>query len=138
MISTLIRSCAVFGLLLAPIAVSAQTIHVGPSAFCHVTDGQFTNCSPGKEWSDIDFLPGLGSSQGALVYTDQRLASQTQTPAIMLMYDLADHHTPFTATDFFSVQFDAQEGSALNHYQVTCFGNGNVQVLENGAPSGLE
>lgn len=136
MVTTLIRTAALSALLLLCVAVPAQTINVGPSAFCHITDGTFTTCTPsGLEWSDITPLPGLGASQGALVYTDQRLASNTSSAAIMLMYELSDHLTPMGPAEFFSVQFDAQEGNQLNHYQVTCFGNGNVQVLENGAPN---
>ena len=26
----------------------AQTIRTGPSAFCHVIDGRFTDCNPGS------------------------------------------------------------------------------------------
>ena len=50
-----------------------HTINVGPSKFCHVTEGAFTDCdtnTPGlEEWSDIDFLPWAGAN----VYTDQRV-----------------------------------------------------------------
>lgn len=116
--------------LAAAVGAGAQTIRTGPSAYCHVTDGTFTNCPPpppgGKEWSDVDFLPFLGAN----VYSDQRLS-----PArLHLMYDLPLHHTPLGPAESFDVRFDVVEDGELEHYLVRCFGNGTMQVFEDGEP----
>lgn len=66
-------------------AARAETFSTGPSAFCHVTDGAFTDCGGSQEWSDILALAGVGTSAGAIVYTDQSVAP----PRLLLMYDLA-------------------------------------------------
>jgi hypothetical protein len=82
-------------------AAHAQAIRTGPSAHCHVTDGAFTLCPDStREWSDIDFLPGLGASGGAIVYTDQRVGP---SPALFLMYDLVQHHVPLALDDSFDL-----------------------------------
>jgi hypothetical protein len=108
----------------------AQTIRVGPSAFCHVTDGAFTDCGPPagtEEWSDIDFLPFLGAN----VYSDQRVSPAS----LFLMYDLLSHHVPLGPAQSFDIRFDVVEEGELEHYEVHCFGNGTAQVLVDGVPA---
>jgi hypothetical protein len=116
--------------LTAPVA-GASAFSTGPSAFCHVTDGAFTHCSPGgepKEWSDISFLSGLGTSAGAVVYTDQSLTP----PRLLLMYDLLLHQQPLAPSSFFDVSFNVLEDGEFEQYEVRCFGNNTFQVFENG------
>ncbi len=58
-------------LFLAPDAVAQSG--TGPSVFCHVTDGVFTDCeigTPGtEEWSDI--TPTIFPDTGGVIYADQ-------------------------------------------------------------------
>lgn len=120
--------------LLLPVVQASASQHVfttGPSAFCHVTDGAFTDCDPGggvEEWSDIIFLSGLGTSAGAVVYTDQSL----NPPRLLLMYDLINHQFPLPPDSFFDITFDISEGGVLEEYQVLCFGDGTFRVFEDG------
>ena len=112
-------------------AAGADAFSTGPSAFCHVTDGAFTDCSPGggvEEWSDISFLAGLGTSAGAIVYTDQSVSP----PRLRLMYDLSQHQQPLAPGSFFDVNFNVLEQGEFEQYEVRCFGNNTFQVFENG------
>ena len=115
----------VWGISLA----SAQTISTGPSAFCHVTDGAFSDCNTNKlgleEWSDIDFLPWAGAN----VYTDQRVPP---LPALFLMYDLLNHHTPLGPTESFDIRFNVVENGHLEQYLVQAFGSGVVKIFVDG------
>jgi len=109
-------------------AARAETLRVGPSAFCHVTDGAFTDCSaaPGvEEWSDIDFLPWAEAN----VYTDQHLSSPNE---LLLMYDLVNRHTPLGSAESFDIRFDVSEDGRLVHYLVRVFGNNTAQIFEDG------
>lgn len=115
---------------LAP-AAGAEAFSTGPSAFCHITDGAFTDCNPGgetEEWSDISFLAGLGTSAGAVVYTDQSLAP----PRLLLMYDLLLHQQPLAPDAFFDVTFNVEEDGELEIYEVQCFGDNTFRVFEDG------
>ena len=55
-----------------PSNATAQVVG-GPSAFCHETDGDFTDCDTGtpgnEEWSDI--TPTVQPETGGVVYVDQ-------------------------------------------------------------------
>lgn len=118
-------------LLLAPAAARAETFSTGPSAFCHVTDGTFTDCLPGggsEEWSDISFLAGVGTSAGAIVYTDQSVAP----PRLLLMYDLTGHTVPLAPDSFFDITFHVVEDAELEVYTVLCFGDSTFKVFEDG------
>jgi hypothetical protein len=118
-------------LALTASAAGASAFSTGPSAFCHVTDGAFTHCTPAgpaKEWSDISFLSGLGTSSGAVVYTDQSVSP----PRLLLMYDLLLHQQPLAPDSFFDVHFNVSEDGELELYEVRCFGNNTFQVFENG------
>ncbi len=121
------------GLLLAPVPAGAagHVFSTGPSAFCHVTDGAFTDCDPGggiEEWSDISSLSGLGTSAGAVVYTDQSVSP----PRLLLMYDLLGNAVPLAPDSFFDITFDISEGGVLEEYRVLCFGDNTFQVFEDG------
>ncbi len=110
---------------------SGHVFSTGPSAFCHDTDGEFTDCDPGggiEEWSDISSLAGLGTSAGAVVYTDQ----STTPPRLLLMYDLTEHTAPLAFDSFFDITFHVFEDGELEIYQVLCFGNNTFQVFEDG------
>ena len=112
-------------------AARADAFSTGPSVFCHVTDGAFTDCGPGggaEEWSDISFLSGLGTSAGAVVYTDQ----STAPPRLLLMYDLLLNQQPLAPNSFFDVTFNVFEEGELELYEVRCFGNNTFKVFENG------
>jgi hypothetical protein len=112
-------------------AAGASAFSTGPSAFCHVTDGAFTNCNPGggiEEWSDISFLAGLGTSSGAVVYTDQSVSP----PRLLLFYDLLLHQVPLAPSSFFDVSFNVFEDDELEHYEVRCFGDNTFRVFEDG------
>lgn len=112
-------------------AARADAFSTGPSAFCHVTDGAFTDCNPGggaEEWSDISFLAGLGTSAGAVVYTDQ----STAPPRLLLMYDLLLHQQPLAVDSFFDVTFHVFEDGELEVYEVRCFGDNTFKVFEDG------
>jgi hypothetical protein len=114
-------------LLVLAAAARAETIRVGPSAFCHVTDGAFTDCSaaPGvEEWSDIDYLPWAGAN----VYTDQ----STSPATLHLMYDLVNRHTPLGSAESFDINFDVVEDGHAVHYLVRVFGNNTAQIFEDG------
>ena len=112
-------------------AAGASAFSTGPSAFCHVTDGAFTDCNPGggvEEWSDISFLAGLGTSAGAVVYTDQSVSP----PRLLLMYDLRQHQQPLAPSSFFDITFNVVEDGEFEQYEVRCFGNNTFRVFENG------
>lgn len=132
--STVAGTLVVLSLLaliaLAP-AAGASAFSTGPSAFCHVTDGAFTDCNPGggaEEWSDISFLAGLGTSAGAVVYTDQSVAP----PRLLLMYNLLLHQQPLAPSEFFDITFNVFEDGELEHYGVQCFGDNTFKVFEDG------
>ena len=112
-------------------AAGASAFSTGPSAFCHVTDGAFTDCNPGggaEEWSDISYLTGLGTSAGAVVYTDQSVTP----PRLLLMYDLLLHQQPLAPSSFFDISFNVVEDGEFEQYEVRCFGNNTFQVFEDG------
>ena len=116
------------------VPVRAQTVESGPSAFCHATDGTFTDCdgNPGtglEEWSDI--TPSVQSESGGVVYVDQAdlVDNSTITPEneqngtidftpdgeldhLMLMYE-DDRTVPLGPDEYVLVHFmtvDEKEG----------------------------
>jgi hypothetical protein len=130
-IAGVVSAVVLLALAAAVPAAHAAAFSTGPSHFCHVTDGVFTDCHPGggaEEWSDISFLAGLGTSAGAVVYTDQ----STAPPRLLLMYDLLLHQQPMPPASFFDVSFNVFEDGELEIYEVRCFGNNTLQVFEDG------
>jgi hypothetical protein len=115
---------------LAP-AAGASAFSTGPSAFCHVTDGAFTDCDSeggAEEWSDISYLAGLGTSAGAIVYTDQSVTP----PRLLLMYNLLLHQQPLAPSGFFDITFNVVEDGEFEQYEVRCFGDNTFRVFEDG------
>lgn len=119
---------------LAFVNVAHAQVSGPPSANCHVTDGTFTPCPNGQtEWSDV--RPLAFPASNSYLYVNQD-ASHT---FLYLMYDLPLRTTPLAATDSVHINFDTVEtlsGSpALVVYDIYIFGNGQMQVLQNGQPT---
>lgn len=105
-----------------------------PTANCHVTDGQFTACPNAKtEWSDVQ--PLAFPSSDSYLYVNQDAAHAF----LYLMYDLPLRTTPLAANDSVHINFDTVEtlaGSpALVVYDISIFGDGQMQVLQQGQPT---
>jgi hypothetical protein len=82
----------------------------GPSAFGHITDGQFDVINGHQEWSDIQ--PTIFPSTGSYLYADQ--ANLNHPPGsppdtFMLMYDEVGLTTPLDPNQFFTVSFNTVE-----------------------------
>ena len=123
------------------VTTGASAITVGPSEFCHVTDGAFTTCPGGKqEWSDI--APAVFSESQSYLYADQADLDPTiGTPdgpydTFVLMYDECGRTTPLRPNEYFLVSFktvELEEGvEVLEQYVVHLFGDGTIIFLENG------
>ena len=116
-----------------PIAAEAQ-VGTPPSANCHATDGQFTACpGGGSEWSDV--TPVAFPATNSFLYVNQDPGRQF----IWLLYDFPFQTTPIGATDVVAVGFDTVEqdpllGAKLEHYDISIFGDGHIQVLVFGQP----
>lgn len=108
----------------------------GPSAFCHITDGIFTDCDPqnpgGEEWSDVQATPFPAAN--SVLYVSQNAARS----ALFLMYDFPFHTTPIASSQAVRVSFDTVEddesGAKLGRYDVDIFGDGRVEVFVFGNP----
>ena len=105
-----------------------------PSANCHVTDGQFTSCPNGTtEWSDVQ--PVAFPASNSYLYVNQDPAHAF----LYLMYDLPVRTTALAAADSVHINFDTVEtvsnGPALVVYDIYIFGNGQMQVLQQGKPT---
>jgi hypothetical protein len=108
----------------------------GPSAFCHITDGVFTDCDSQnagiEEWSDVPVtsFPAANS----FLYVNQN-APRT---ALFLMYDFPFRTTPLSANQHVRVTFDTveqeEDGAELERYDVNIFGDGRVEVFVFGQP----
>jgi hypothetical protein len=104
-----------------------------PTATCHVTDGQFTSCPGGpSEWSDVQPLPF--PSTNSFLYVNQDAGHAF----LYLMYDFPVRTTALGPTDSVHVSFDTVSQDtgvpALEEYDIYIFGNGQMQVLEQGKP----
>ena len=127
----------------------------GPSAFCHVTDGTFTDCDVNngvEEWSDItpsffDVFADVSGPESAL-YVDQadldpvRKTSDSEVDTLMLMYDEMFRTTPLLSGETVHVHFMTVDGGSLVHYDVLIGPLGITEVKINGVvqspmPSGL-
>lgn len=107
------RMAAVLLLSIASPAALAQE-QVGPSAFCHQTDGMFTACpGGGEEWSDI--TPAFFPETRSYLYADQAdldpILSSPTTPldTFMLLYDECGRTTPLAPDEYVLVTFDTVE-----------------------------
>jgi hypothetical protein len=108
----------------------------GPSAFCHVTDGNFTDCdtqtSGAEEWSDVQ--PSPFAAQNSFLYVNQNAARS----ALFLMYDFPFRTAPLASSQAVRITFDTveqePEGAALERYDVDIFGDGRMEVSVFGEP----
>ena len=116
----------------------------GPSAFCHVTDGSFTDCDPAtagaEEWSDITptFFPEtesyLYAGQADL---DPTLAGpESPMDTFMLMYDECGLTEPLGPDQYFLVYFNTIEEEdgvhVFENYVIHLFTDGTLIFFENG------
>ncbi len=111
----------------------------GPSAFCHETDGLFTNCDPAtpepEEWSDIEGTP---FAPGTTLYVDQADKHPTRSipngsgiDTLMLMYDEVQRTVPLLPGESVHVHFMTVEEGELIHYDVFIDSSGIQKVLIN-------
>lgn len=142
----------------SPPSATAQAAE-GPSAFCHVTDGNFTDCDAGtpgnEEWSDI--TPTVQPETGGVVYADQAdLVDNSKIAAfeagqitseelfvpdgeldhLMLMYE-GPRTEPlgpdeYVLVHFMTVDEKGENPEALLHYAVRIFTDATIQVFVDG------
>jgi hypothetical protein len=114
-----------------------RTLLNGPSAFGHITDGQFDVINGHQEWSDI--TPTFFPSTHSYLYADQ--ANLNHPPGsppdtFMLMYDDVGLTTPLGPNQFIPIRFNTVENEGghdhLNFYEVHIFTDGTITFLENG------
>jgi hypothetical protein len=126
-----------------PTNVAGQTVEAR-SIFCHITDGEFTDCDPEtdgiEEWSDVvpDFFLGTQS----YLYADQAdLDPVLRTPdsaadTFVLMYDECGRRTPLGPDQYFLVTFqtvELEDGlEKLEHYVLHLFTDGTIIFFEDG------
>lgn len=114
--------------------VSNAQVSGPPTATCHVTDGRFTTCPNGQvEWSDVQ--PVAFPATNSFLYVNQDAAHSF----LYLMYDLPFRTTPLAASDSVHINFDTVEtesgAPALIVYDIYIYGNGTMQVLQQGQPT---
>lgn len=102
-----------------------------PTANCHITDGTFTACPNGQsEWSDVQ--PLAFPATNSFLYVNQDAAHSF----LFLLYDLPSRTASMGPTDSVHVRFSTVEqrssGAAFEEYDIAIFGNGQIQVVENG------
>lgn len=109
----------------------------GPSAFCHESDGAFTDCDPAtpgiEEWSDI---PGTTFAPGTILYADQADKHPTRSipdgsgiDTLMLMYDEVQRTVPLLPGEAVHVHFMTVDEGKIVHYDVYIDGSGLQKVL---------
>lgn len=136
-------------LLATPRSAAAQA-GGGPSAFCHSTDGEFTDCDPqsagSEEWSDI--TPSFFPETGAFLYSDQAdldpliqsvhpvTGEVSALDTFVLMYDECGRTSPLGPDEYFLVNFDTVEVEAgiekLERYIEHIFADGTLIFIEDG------
>lgn len=144
-------------LLSGGLVFASDEVIDGPSAFCHVTDGKFTDCTPlnnvtdPEEWSDITpsfFDVFVNAAPESALYVDQadldptKKTSGSTVDHLMLMYDEMFRTTPLLPDETVHVHFMTVDEEALVHYDVLIDGAGIKEVRINGVlqdpmPSGL-
>ena len=105
-----------------------------PTTSCHSTDGKFTVCPNGqKEWSDVQ--PLAFPATNSYLYVNQDASHSF----LYLLYDFPFRTSPIAATESVHVSFDtvSQDSGvpSLEEYDIYIFGNGTMQVLEQGQPT---
>ena len=113
-----------------------------PSAFCHVTDGQFTACpGGGSEWTDVPVQSFL-QTQSFLYASQADLDPAAGSPSspldtFVLMYDECSRRTPLSADEYSRVVFktvETEDGvEKLEHYVIHIFSDGTIVFIEDGA-----
>ncbi|MCI0548245.1 MAG: thrombospondin type 3 repeat-containing protein [Candidatus Rokubacteria bacterium] len=110
----------------------------GPSAFCHVTDGTFTNCpGGGREWSDVP-VRAFPQTQSFLYASQADLNPARGNPldTFVLMYDECSRRVPLGPDEYFRVFFRTVETEAgaekLEHYVLHLFTDGTILFIEDG------
>jgi hypothetical protein len=136
MASIALRSAEAVVLLvfvLGSMDISRAQVSSGPTSNCHVTDGQFTPCPNGKtEWSDVAPLPFPATN--SYLYVNQDAAHAF----LYLMYDFTFRTSPIGLSESVTVSFDTVSqdpgapGPSFEHYDISIFGDGHLQVLANG------
>ena len=121
-------------ILLGALAPAWAQLSTAPSAQCHVTDGSFTACpNSAKEWSDV--TPVSFPSTNSYLYVNQ---DPTHTN-LYLMYDFPLRVNPLGATDSVHINFFTVEtvsgAPKLIDYDIFIYGNGQVQILQQGKPT---
>ena len=117
--------------------MESRLLFSGPSAFGHITDGQFDIINGHQEWSDIQ--PAVFNSSQSYLYADQaNLNHPAGSPpdTFMLMYDETGETTPIGPNQYFTVGFTTVENedghNRLNQYSDHIFTDGTITFLENG------
>lgn len=124
--------------------VGASTAHAqdgtGPSEFCHVVDGTFTDCDPGEEWSDI--TPTLFDAGGVLYVDQADLDPVAGIPGgtvdhLMLMYE-SGRTVPLGPDEYVLIHFMTvdEDTPALLHYAVRVYSDQTIQVFIDGVDQG--
>jgi Nidogen-like/Dockerin type I domain len=131
----------VLGWLLLWCSLAPAQTGGGASAFCHVTDGQFTVCPDGsREWSDVP-VQAFPQSQSFLYAGQADLDPLKASPSspvdtFMLMYDECGRTTPLGPDEYFLVAFktvEVENGVAkLEHYVIHVFSDGTILFIEDG------
>lgn len=139
--------------LILALAVTVYAVTTGPSAFCHVSDGIFTDCDKNpatgvEEWSDI-VATSFNGSGGATLYVDQADLHPTKSipngsgiDTLVLMYDEVQRTFPLLPGETVNIHFMTVDELKLLHYDVAIGSTGIMSVHINGVkqtpiPSGL-
>ncbi|MCI0401743.1 MAG: hypothetical protein L0Y67_01345 [Gammaproteobacteria bacterium] len=153
LIQTLKRLPSFIGVVLSIILLHASPrlvlaqVSVGPSAFCHITDGSFTVCPDANdEWSDIPFIEFPESN--SFLYADQAdldpnaqsvhpvTGETSNLDTFVLMYDECSRTIPLGPNEYFLVNFDTVELEngleKLERYTVHIFTDGTIIFFEDG------
>ena len=124
--------------LLAVVTRHAVAQGAGPSAFCHVTDGRFTECpGGGREWSDVA-VRSFPTTQSFLYASQADLDPTKGSPldTFVLMYDECGRTTPLGPHEYFLVTFktvEVEDGAEkLEHYVLHLFSDGTIVFIEDG------
>jgi hypothetical protein len=127
----------VIRLTIAGILFVASGPAVAQSAFCHVTDGSFTACPGGREWSDVP-ARSFPATQSFLYASQADLDPARGSPldTFVLMYDECGRTTPLGPNEYFLVSFKTVEVEngveKLEHYVLHLFSDGTIAFVEDG------
>jgi hypothetical protein len=129
-----IRMASLTAVVLAFVNLGEAQVSGPPSANCHVVDGKFTACPNGKtEWSDVK--PLAFPATNSYLYVNQ----DPEHTYLYLMYDFPFRTSAIGPAESVHVSFDtvSQDSGvpALEQYDIDIFGNGQIQVSEQGKPT---